>query len=159
MDATAGRGASPDLRLIRDVDDALAACVNRHPANCTQRELEIADSLRGFDPDCRYAADPTRYPGHECRRNTGEATRLGEACIYETRAQLIGDCTACGRPIAGSSLGSVTTPDGRHFRFHGGDCFLQADEAIAAHDRGDCLHGGYHQPGACPERNAAGGAQ
>lgn len=134
MDASAGRAPRPDLRLIRTVDDALEACVGRHPAGHTQREREILEDLRGFDPDCRYAADPTRYPGHECRRNTGEPTRLGETCIYEARAQLVGDCTTCGHRIGGNGLGSVTLPDGRHFRFHSGDCFMKADEAIAAHD-------------------------
>lgn len=144
MDATAGRGPAPDLRLIRTVDDVLGAavdrqaCVHRHPAGMTQREAEVADDLRGFDPVCRYARNSTMYPTHECRRNTGQPIYVGETCFAEAHAQLHElsaewACTSCGEriPVVGGR-GSVTTPDGTTYRFHAGICFLRADDAIAA---------------------------
>lgn len=128
------------LRLVDTVDEALDRCVARHPATRfgpTQREAEIADDLRGYDPACRYAANPSTYPTHTCVRNTGEEIRLGETCYFEANAKVHEQspewvCTSCGFPIAVvGGRGTVTRPDGRSYRFHAGDCFLEADDAIA----------------------------
>jgi hypothetical protein len=69
---------------LTDVDEAAARGMKHEPT----ADAFVADLLRGFDPDCRYARDNARYPGHTCVDNDGREIEFGQSCHYEMRRQL-----------------------------------------------------------------------